>query len=210
VLPTRNGVTIRKRCISRPTEHQAILLQHLNLNLPNSFRKWPECSEDSTILALKTQVFIPPTAEPGLAFSLFGSLTLAEESRSRHNKARRSRLQRQTSNTPSPATSKQNEIARGQYLVEEVARCPDCHTPRDSSEGLDRSRWLQGASIWIMPVHQTILGHVDTVLGWFFPTATNRRRHPREGHRDEWKSDSNHRCTPITCSMTMPWLSSRI
>ena len=36
VLPTRNGVIIRKRCISRPTEHQAILLQHLNLHLPNS------------------------------------------------------------------------------------------------------------------------------------------------------------------------------
>ena len=36
VLPTRSGVTIRKRCISRPTEHQAILLQHLNLHLPNS------------------------------------------------------------------------------------------------------------------------------------------------------------------------------
>ncbi|HEY6308161.1 MAG TPA: IS1634 family transposase [Candidatus Angelobacter sp.] len=36
VLPTRNGVTIRKRCISRPTEHQAILLQHLYLRLPSS------------------------------------------------------------------------------------------------------------------------------------------------------------------------------
>ena len=36
VLPTRNGVTIRKRCISRPTEHQAILLQHLGLSLPHS------------------------------------------------------------------------------------------------------------------------------------------------------------------------------
>ena len=36
VLPTRNGVTIRKRCINRPTEHQAILLQHLNLHLPTS------------------------------------------------------------------------------------------------------------------------------------------------------------------------------
>jgi hypothetical protein len=29
-------VTIRKRCISRPTEHQAILLQHLGLELPSS------------------------------------------------------------------------------------------------------------------------------------------------------------------------------
>ena len=36
VLPARNGVTIRKRCISRPTQHQAILLQHLNLQLPGS------------------------------------------------------------------------------------------------------------------------------------------------------------------------------
>ncbi|HEX2713980.1 MAG TPA: IS1634 family transposase [Candidatus Acidoferrales bacterium] len=36
LLPTRNGVTIRKRCISRPTEHQAILLQRLNLELPSS------------------------------------------------------------------------------------------------------------------------------------------------------------------------------
>jgi transposase len=33
-LPTRTGVTIRKRCVSRPTEHQAILLQRLGLHLP--------------------------------------------------------------------------------------------------------------------------------------------------------------------------------
>jgi transposase len=33
-LPTRTGVTIRKRCVSRPTEHQAILLQRLGLPLP--------------------------------------------------------------------------------------------------------------------------------------------------------------------------------
>ena len=36
LLPTRNGVTIRKRCVSRPTEHQAILLQRLGLQLPSS------------------------------------------------------------------------------------------------------------------------------------------------------------------------------
>ena len=34
VLPTRNGVEIRKRCISQPTEHQRILLQRLGLRLP--------------------------------------------------------------------------------------------------------------------------------------------------------------------------------
>jgi transposase len=38
VLPTRAGVEIRKRCISRPTEHQAILLQRLGLQLPESLQ----------------------------------------------------------------------------------------------------------------------------------------------------------------------------
>ena len=36
VLPARNGVTIRKRCVARPDEHQAILLQRLGLALPAS------------------------------------------------------------------------------------------------------------------------------------------------------------------------------
>jgi hypothetical protein len=36
VLPTRKGIEIRKRCVSRPTEHQAILLQRLGFHLPSS------------------------------------------------------------------------------------------------------------------------------------------------------------------------------
>jgi transposase len=36
VLPARNGVTIRKRCVARPDEHQTILLQRLGLALPTS------------------------------------------------------------------------------------------------------------------------------------------------------------------------------
>jgi len=34
VLPTRTGLELRKRCVSHPTEHQAILLQRLGLRLP--------------------------------------------------------------------------------------------------------------------------------------------------------------------------------
>jgi transposase len=34
VLPTRGGVDIRRRCVRRPTDHQAILLQRLGLALP--------------------------------------------------------------------------------------------------------------------------------------------------------------------------------
>jgi hypothetical protein len=37
VLPTRSGIEIRRRCVSRPTEHQAILLQRLGLPLPATF-----------------------------------------------------------------------------------------------------------------------------------------------------------------------------
>ena len=34
VLPTRQGTDIRRRCVTQPTDHQAILLTHLKLNLP--------------------------------------------------------------------------------------------------------------------------------------------------------------------------------
>jgi hypothetical protein len=34
VLPTRTGIAIRKRCVSRPNNHQAILLQRLGLEIP--------------------------------------------------------------------------------------------------------------------------------------------------------------------------------
>ena len=34
VLPTRHGPDIRRRRVTQPTEHQAILLAHLKLNLP--------------------------------------------------------------------------------------------------------------------------------------------------------------------------------
>lgn len=37
------------------------------------------------------------------------------------------------------------EIARGRYLVEALAHCGQCHTPRTALGGMDRSRWLQGA-----------------------------------------------------------------
>ena len=34
VLPTRKGPEIRRRCVRRPTDHQAILLDRLSLTLP--------------------------------------------------------------------------------------------------------------------------------------------------------------------------------
>ena len=50
------------------------------------------------------------------------------------------------------AVGEDNEIDRGRYLVEEVAKCGECHTPRDAKGELDQQSWLQGGSIWIEPV----------------------------------------------------------
>ena len=44
-------------------------------------------------------------------------------------------------------TSSAEQLQRGQYLVEHVAMCVQCHTPRNAQGELDRTRLLQGASI---------------------------------------------------------------
>ena len=38
VLPTRQGTEIRRRCVTQPTDHQAILLTRLKLDLPSTHR----------------------------------------------------------------------------------------------------------------------------------------------------------------------------
>lgn len=37
------------------------------------------------------------------------------------------------------------ELERGRYLVEALAHCGECHTPRNALGGLDRTAWLTGA-----------------------------------------------------------------
>lgn len=53
----------------------------------------------------------------------------------------------------SNAAPQEGQVERGKYLVEQVAECGECHSPRDASGNPDHSRWLQGAPVWIMPVH---------------------------------------------------------
>jgi mono/diheme cytochrome c family protein len=42
-------------------------------------------------------------------------------------------------------------VERGKYLVEEVAKCGECHTPM-GPEGLDREKWLKGAVLSFAPI----------------------------------------------------------
>lgn len=37
------------------------------------------------------------------------------------------------------------EVQRGRYIVEALAHCAECHTPRNALGGLDRTRWMAGA-----------------------------------------------------------------
>jgi len=48
-----------------------------------------------------------------------------------------------------------SQIARGKYIVEGVAMCGTCHTPRTDSGEIDQARWLDGAALWLLPAHPT-------------------------------------------------------
>jgi mono/diheme cytochrome c family protein len=49
------------------------------------------------------------------------------------------------------AAGSENLLARGKYIVEDVAVCSQCHTPRDSMGHLDQAKWLEGAGLWLQP-----------------------------------------------------------
>jgi len=44
-----------------------------------------------------------------------------------------------------------NSVSRGEYIVNDVAVCSQCHTPRDSEGQFIRSRWLEGSPVWFQP-----------------------------------------------------------
>ncbi len=46
----------------------------------------------------------------------------------------------------------QDTVAYGKYLVEEVARCADCHTPKTAQGKRDDSKAMKGKLIDVQPV----------------------------------------------------------
>jgi mono/diheme cytochrome c family protein len=50
---------------------------------------------------------------------------------------------------PADRQSSDGTEARGKYIVENLSRCGQCHTPHDSAGNADRSHWLQGAPVWL-------------------------------------------------------------
>ena len=48
-------------------------------------------------------------------------------------------------------TDRNSALERGRYLVDDVARCGQCHTPRDNNGNEDRAHPLAGAPLWLNP-----------------------------------------------------------
>jgi mono/diheme cytochrome c family protein len=51
-----------------------------------------------------------------------------------------------------PAAHASEQTERGKYLVEEVGKCQDCHTPRGADGQLDRQKWLKGTVLDFQPI----------------------------------------------------------
>jgi mono/diheme cytochrome c family protein len=80
-------------------------------------------------------------------FSLAGSIALALLS----DGVTLAFAQNNTRQRQSEKTSAAPDVARGRYIVEGVAMCGQCHTPRDSNGNPERTRWLQGAPVPWLP-----------------------------------------------------------
>ena len=65
------------------------------------------------------------------------------------------------------------DVARGKYIVEDVAMCGTCHTPRRSDGQLDRSRWLMGAPVPYLPAQPTSDWPINAPRLAGTPPATN-------------------------------------
>jgi mono/diheme cytochrome c family protein len=53
-----------------------------------------------------------------------------------------------------PAAAQSDRIARGKYLVEEIGRCQECHTPRTAEGQFDQTKWLKGATLKVQPLEE--------------------------------------------------------
>jgi mono/diheme cytochrome c family protein len=102
----------------------------------------PDKSQDEKPMNRRKQVIAGAAVVLAAAFS--SSLLMSRE---------KPAAAAQKASAPAQAPSQSN-VERGRYLVEDVAMCEECHTPRDAGGNLDESRRLQGAQIWIVPVHK--------------------------------------------------------
>ena len=95
--------------------------------------------------------------------------------------------------TPKTEAPKESRLERGKYLVEEVSRCQECHTPLLPDGTFNKAEWMKGATLIGVPVippkdwHQKAPDITSTSKLWtnwkyegfvaFLQTAKNPRGH---------------------------------
>ncbi|MGA8878763.1 MAG: cytochrome c [Candidatus Korobacteraceae bacterium] len=72
-----------------------------------------------------------------------------------------------------PAQASGDQVARGKYIVEDVAMCGTCHTPRLPNGQLDRSQWLAGAPVPYLSARPTTDWPINAPRLAGNPPATN-------------------------------------
>ena len=83
-------------------------------------------------------------------------------------------------------------VAYGKQLVEEVAKCGDCHTPRKASGEFDRSKWLKGARLPKTSPDLTSSGHLfpywgERAMVKFLETGLDPEGHAADSHMPAYK-----------------------
>ena len=53
--------------------------------------------------------------------------------------------------TTTRVTGQGGSTERGKYVVEQVARCQECHTAKTETGEFDRSKWMKGATLIGVP-----------------------------------------------------------
>ena len=79
-----------------------------------------------------------------------------------------------------PALAQNNEkIERGKYLVKEVGKCGDCHTPRTENGERDMTKKMKGAILNVAPITPIKGWHKDAPD--LTPSGKPWQRWSREG-----------------------------
>jgi mono/diheme cytochrome c family protein len=106
------------------------------------FRQPPRPA-DQPIRVFRSKIVKAANLPPALVLLLL--VTVVSLSRAQNNQP----ADKARNHSADQNSSTQGNAARGQYIVEDLSRCGQCHTPRESDGTPDRSRWLQGAPVWL-------------------------------------------------------------
>jgi len=87
-------------------------------------------------------------------FAAFAAAVLIVVSVARNSSAQSGQQPNPSGAAPAKAAPKvAGNVERGRYIVEDVAYCANCHTPRTTGTDFDRAHWLQGGPLFWQPAH---------------------------------------------------------